>query len=189
MIPVAQASSKSTGVAMPTKYLTDRTLGALRNKPPAAGQRVDYMDTIVSGFGVRVNDAGKLTYILNIRYPGDPHPTRRTLGQPGEKTFPDARVFTLADARDEALRWRGMVKTGQDPKAVQEKAKREAELKRSNTFSAVAEDFIADMKPTERRRIEVAQAIRRELIPAWGTRPIVEITPLDVVAVVKAMKQ
>jgi integrase len=189
VIYVALTLSKSTGVAMPTKYLTDRTLGALRNKPPAAGQRVDYMDTIVSGFGVRVNDAGKLTYILNIRYPGDCHPTRRTLGQPGEKTFPDARVFTLADARDEALRWRGMVKTGQDPKAVQEKAKREAEQKRSNTFAAVAEDFIADMKPTERRRVEVAQAIRRELIPLWGGRSIVEITPLDVVSVVKAIKQ
>src|ERR1035437_4201792 len=189
MVYVALTLSKSTGVAMPTKYLTDRTLGALRNKPPAAGQRVDCMDTIVSGFGVRVNDAGKLTYILNIRYPGEGHPTRRTLGQPGEKTFPDARVFTLADARDEALRWRGLVKVGKDPKAEQDKAKREAAQKRSNTFAAVAEDFIADMKPTERRRVEVAQAIRRELITAWGKRPIVEITPLDVVAVVKAMKQ
>src|ERR1035437_9650102 len=58
MVYVAQALSKSTGVAMPTKYLTDRTLGALRNKRPAAGQRADYMDTIVSGFGLRVNDAG-----------------------------------------------------------------------------------------------------------------------------------
>jgi integrase len=189
MVYVAQALSKSTGAIMPTKYLTDRTLGALRNNPPATGRRIDYMDTIVPGFGVRVNDAGKLTYILNIRYPGDLHPTRRTLGQPGEKTFTDARVFTLADARDEARRWRGLVNVGKDPKDEQEKVKREAEQKRSNTFTAVAEDFIADMKPTERRRAEVAQAIRRELIPAWGKRPIVEITPLDVVAVVKAMKQ
>ena len=46
---------------MARKFLSDRTLGALRRNPPKAGQRIDVMDTAVPGFGVRVNDAGALT--------------------------------------------------------------------------------------------------------------------------------
>ena len=174
---------------MPSKYLTDRALGSLRRNPPKEGQRLDVMDTVVPGFGVRVNDAGKLTYILNVRFPGDKHPSRRTLGRPGDTTHADARIFTLADAREEARRWRGIIAKGLDPLDEREKTLREAAQKRSNTFSAVAEDFIAAMEPTERCRVEVAQAIRREFVAPWGSRPVVEITPLDVLAVVKAMKQ
>jgi integrase len=172
---------------MPKKYLTDRSLGALRRSPPKGG-RIDIMDTAVPGFGVRVNDAGKLTYILNVRFPGDTHPSRRTLGQPGDKTHADARIFTLADAREEARRWRGSIARGLDPREERDKAKREAEQRRSNTFAAVAEDFIAAMEPTERCRVEVAQAIHREFVKPWGNRPVTEITPLDVLAVIKATK-
>jgi integrase len=171
---------------MARKFLSDRTLGALRRNPPKAGKRVDIMDTAVPGFGVRINDAGKLTFILNIRFPGDRHPSRRTLGTPGERTIRTARVFTLADARDEARRWRGLISVGTDPQNETERLKREAEQRRNNTFAAVAEDFIASLPATERRRKEVEQALRREFMKPWGTRPIVEITPLDVRAVIKA---
>jgi integrase len=173
---------------LPKKFLSDRTLGALRRNPPKSGRRIDVMDTAVPGFGVRVNDAGKLTFILNIRFPGDKHPSRRTLGTPGNKTVVSASVFTLADARDEARRWRGAIASGIDPREEREKAQREAEQRRANTFEAVAEDFIASMPPTERCRKEVEQAIRREFMKPWGSRPVVDITPLDVLAVVKAMK-
>ena len=173
---------------MARKFLSDRTLGALRRNPPKAGQRIDVMDTAVPGFGVRVNDAGALTYILNIRFPGDRHPSRRTLGKPGDKTVAAARVFTLADARDEARRWRGLINVGTDPQSETERLKREAEQRRNNSFAAVAEDFIASLPSTECRRKEVEQAIRREFMKPWGSRPIAEITPLDVLQIVKATK-
>ena len=172
---------------MPKKFLTDKTLTALRRNPPKGG-RLDVMDTAVPGFGVRVNDSGGLTYILNIRFPGDKYPSRRSLGIPGERTSANGRMFTLADARAEATRWRGLISSGTNPREDREKAKREARQRRSNTFQAVAEDFIAALEPTERGRVEVAQAIRREYVKRWGTRPVVEISPLDVLEVVKAMK-
>jgi integrase len=52
----------------------------------------------------------------------------------------------------------------------------------------VAEDFIRDKLPGERKGPEVERDVRRDLIPAWGTRPITEITPHDVRAVIKAVK-
>ena len=118
-----------------------------------------------------------MTYIHNIRFPWrqaskPPHPRN-----PGERTIPAARVFTLTDARDEARRWRGLINVGTDPQSETERLKREAEQRRNNSFAAVAEDFIASLPPTERRRKEVEQAIRREFMKPWASRPIAEITP------------
>ena len=56
------------------------------------------------------------------------------------------------------------------------------------TFGAVAEDFIKDKLPGERGAYEVARAIRRELLPGFGKRPITEITPLDMRTAIKAIK-
>ena len=50
----------------------------------------------------------------------------------------------------------------------------------------MAEDFIAEKLPSERKGREVERDIRREFIPAWGDRPITELTDLDVLSVVKA---
>ena len=59
---------------------------------------------------------------------------------------------------------------------------------RRNTFAAVAEDFIADKLPGERKGRECERDIRRELLPLWAKRPIAEITPQDVRAIIKAAK-
>ena len=73
---------------MPRQVLTDRTLKAL--KPAPAGKRLDVMDAVVPGFGVRVTDkvdekgrAAQRTFILVTRYPGSSNPTRRALGDYG----------------------------------------------------------------------------------------------------------
>ena len=59
---------------------------------------------------------------------------------------------------------------------------------RKRTPSTVAEDFIKDKLPGERKGREAERDIRREFIPAWGKRPIAEITAQDVREVVKAAK-
>jgi integrase len=163
---------------MPKRNLTDRALKAL--KPAAAGTLRDEMDTVVPGLGVRVSDTGRKTFILTTRYPGSNNPTRRALGGYGELTLEKAR----AKARD----WLELIRQGRDPKDEEER-QRHAELrKRKNTFAAVAEDFIKDKLPSERKGREVERDIRREFIPAWGGRPIAEIAPYDVRAVVKGAK-
>ena len=66
---------------MPKTTLNDRSLKAA--KPAPEGKTYDKMDTLVPGFGVRVSDKGRKTFILVARYPGSSNPTRRGLGEYG----------------------------------------------------------------------------------------------------------
>ena len=63
---------------IPRRALSDRALKAL--KPAPKGKTLDHMDSIVPGFGVRVSETGRRTFVLVARFPGSPHPTRRSLG-------------------------------------------------------------------------------------------------------------
>jgi integrase len=162
---------------MPKRTLNDRIIKSCK---PATSGRYEIMDTVVPGFGIRVTDSGTKTFILVARYPGSENPTRRSLGEYGE--------LTLEAARTRARSWHELLRRGVDPAMDEERQRLSAQRKRKNTFAAVAEDFIRDKLPSERKGREVEQDIRRELIPAWGGRPIADITPLDVRAVVRAVK-
>jgi integrase len=114
------------------------------------------------------------------RFPGSNNPTRRALGEYGE--------LTLEKARTKARDWLELIRQGKDPKGEEER-QRHAELrKRANSFTSVAEDFIRDKLPSERKGREVERDIRNEFISVWGARPITDIAPFDVRAVVKAAK-
>jgi integrase len=196
---------------MPKQKLTDRTLKAL--KPAPKGKRYEIMDTEVPGLAVRITENGQRTFVLIARFPGHKNPTRRALGEyvslnevlekrrysalPEEDrkklTFDEylLRAYgpaTLAGAREKARQWKAMIRSGMDPRA-QEERQRHAKLRQqANTFAAVAEDFIKDKLPGERKGREVERDIRREFIVAWGECPIAELTPQDVRDVVKAVK-
>jgi len=160
---------------MPRKRLTDRTLKAL--KPTRT--RYDVMDTDVPGFGVRVTERGQRTFILIARYPGSPNPTRRALGE-----YPS---LSLEKARDQARRWRDLVRQGIDPKAEEERLRRVELRKQQTTFEAVAEDFIERHVTGHRKAKVTEREIRKELIAQWGERPISSITRDDVVILVDAV--
>jgi integrase len=163
---------------MAKRTLTDRTLKAL--KPAKASSRYEVMDSVVPGFGIRVTESGQKTFVLIARFPGSANPTRRALGEYG--------ALNLEGARRKAREWLETLRRGVDPRGEEERH-RAAELRqRRNTFAAVAEDFIKDKLPDERKGREAERDIRREFIPAWGRRPIAEIAPHDVRAVVKAAK-
>src|SRR5262249_35123377 len=134
----------------------------------------------VPGFGVRVSDTGRRTFILVTRFPGSSNPTRRALGEYG--------ALTLEKARGKARDWIELIRAGTDPREQEERQRRAEQQKRANSFAAVAEDFIKDKLAGERKGREVERDIRREFLPAWGERPIAEITPHDVRAMVKAAK-
>jgi integrase len=163
---------------MAKRNLTDRTLRAL--KPAKPGQRYELGDAVMPGFGVRVTDKGRRTFVLVARFPGSKHPTRRAIGEYG--------AITLEKARAKAREWLELVRGGVDPR-VHEGRLRLAEQRRNEiTFAAVAEDFIKEKLATERKGREVERDLRREFIPVWGRRPITDITPLDVRAAIKAVK-
>src|SRR5262245_52043231 len=126
---------------MARRTLNDRILKAL--KPAPHGTLYDVADTVVPGFGVRVSDSGRRTLILTTRYPGSRNPTRRALGIYGK--------IGLAQARAKARTWLELVRQGKDPKEEEERQRLAEQRKRANTFAAVAEDFIAEKLPTERK--------------------------------------
>jgi integrase len=158
------------------RQLTDLKIRSLK----AAEKPFDVKDTQVPGLHVRVMPTGNRSFVLLGRFPGKPHPTRRALGGYGE--------LTLEEARDKAKEWRRLISRGIDPQVQEERDRQSVLRKRCVTFTAVAEDFIRDKLPSERKGKEVQQDIRRELLPKWGGRPIADITPLDVRNLVKAIK-
>src|SRR5256885_1895981 len=70
--------------------LTDRAIQSL--KPCPAGKRRIVWDALVPGFGVRVTDRGKRSFVLVTRYPGNGNPAPRAIGAYGAMSLEDART-------------------------------------------------------------------------------------------------
>lgn len=171
---------------MPRRTLNDRIIKAIKvtgkTKEGKPRTRLDVMDAVVPGFGIRVTDKGRRTFILIARIAGAKDPTRRELGKVG--------VLSLAEAREKARDWLELIRAGKDPTEEEESQRRSEELRRTNTFAAVAEDFIKDKLAHERKGKEIERDIRREFLPdsVWGKRPISDITDLDILKVIQAKK-
>jgi integrase len=160
------------------RSLTDRYLKSLKGSKD--GKPYDIRDTEIRGLRVRVMPSGERSFVLLARYRHGCAPTRRALGG-----YP---ALGLAEAREKAREWRLLISRGIDP-AQEQARKRAAELrKQKTTFLAVAEDFIREKLPSERKRREVERDIRREFVPVRGARPITDITALDVRALIKRVR-
>jgi integrase len=131
------------------------------------------------GSAVRVTPAGLRTFVLIARYPGSENPTRRAIGE-----YP---AISLQRARERAREWRELVRKGIDPKAEDERQRREELRKQATTFAAVAEDFVQFHVQAQRRGKDSAREIRKELIGPLGDRPIASIAREDVVLLVDAI--
>jgi integrase len=132
---------------------------------------------------VRVSGKGKRSFYAVKRRAGQTQPSWVLLG-----AYP---VVTLAEARSKARAALGALMEGRDPANLEEGKRRvqdEAERQRkASTFAVVAENFIRRHAMTKRSGRMVSGIIRRELIPAWGDRPIAEITRRDVIARIEAI--
>jgi integrase len=162
---------------MAKRTLNDRIIKAL--KPAKPGKRVDVWDALVPGLGVRVTDTGVKTFTLVTRYPGHKNPARRALGGYGE--------ITLEQARAKAREWLSLIQRGVDPQVEIERQRLAEQRKRAGTFASVAQDFITEKLSKERQGDDAERTLRR-FIEAWGDRPITEIAPLDVLAVIRPIK-
>jgi hypothetical protein len=136
---------------MARRTLTDRLIKSL--KPAKPGTRYDATDAVVPGLCVTVTDRGHMSFALIARFPGSANPTRRKLGNYG--------AMSLAAARNKARQWLELLARGVDPRDHEER-QRAAELRQlQNTFAAVAEDFIRDKLPSERKGREVERDTAR----------------------------
>ena len=159
--------------------LTDRKVKSL--KPASKGKRYQIMDVEIPGFGVRVTDTGARTFILRTRYPGAKDASRREIG--------DAKIVSLADAREKAREWVKLIKQGVDPAVVEQRAAAEKIQQLKNTFEAVAEDWFKEKVAFERKGAEVERDVRNAFMPAWKKLPVNEITEADVLTVIRAKKR
>lgn len=165
------------------KALSDRTIKALK---PASKPYIR-SDAIVPKLGLRVMPSGHKTFVLVSRFPGSRNPVPRALGAYG--------ALTLADARAKAREWLEVIATGKDPAREEERQRNENARRQANTFAAVVEDYIRleaigsdPAKPKQRKGREVARDLRRTFFPLWGSRPITELTPSDVLSVIEAVR-
>ena len=162
-------------MAEPKRKFTDTFLRNLRPAPP--GQRAEHMDTVVPGFGVRVTDKGRKTFMLLARYPGSTNPTRRKLGE-----YPS---LSLEKARKKARDWIDLIKDAKDPRE-EDDARRRAEMRRrADTFDSVVDEYIKRVLPGQRRGHIVAKEMRREFSRRWKGRPITAIERRDVIDAIK----
>ncbi|NTI62119.1 integrase arm-type DNA-binding domain-containing protein [Agrobacterium rhizogenes] len=169
---------------MPRENLTDKRLQALKAAPK--GERYDIADGITPGLAVRVTDRGTKTFVLVARFPGSANPTRRAIGEYG--------AITLEGARETARKWLQLIQRGLDPKVEEQRERDEAARKRENTFEAVVEDYLIDIKTRKRNRHveQDEREIRRELLQRvdksgkvvwrnkWARKPIADVTDADI---------
>jgi len=163
--------------------LKDSSLKAL--KPAPVGKRTKVWDALMPNLAVRVTDKGRRSFYTVARRAGDSSPTWHLLG-----IYP---VMTLAEARTAAREALNALLEGKHPKRLAEEKRKAADAAArdavANTFGAVAEDFIRYYLPTIKSARVYEARVRRELIPALGTRPIAEIRRREIIALLKGIAE
>ena len=101
--------------------------------------------------------------------------------------YPDVTLKQARDRRDAA---RKLIAGGNDPGELKRAAKAQAMHEASNTFEAVARDWLKHQAdswaPVTLERIE--SALAADVFPTIGARPMAKIKPREVAAVVKAIE-
>src|SRR5262245_53669448 len=159
-----------------SKRLTDRGLKALSKAQ--ADSTYDVADSVVPNLIVRVSPKGRKTFVLYTRFPGSSSPSRRTLGKYG--------VMSLEQARDKAREWLALIDKGIDPAEQERAAEVEQERKRANSFRSVFEDFAAEKWSKEGKGGAVERDMRKAFLEPWNGRPVSEIMPEDIAAIIKS---
>jgi integrase len=147
---------------MATVTLTARNIARLAAGTAARGE---FWDDSLPGFGLRVTPNGVRTWTVRYRHNGRLH--RMTLGR-----YP---TLSLADARDlgrTALRRAGL---GEHP-AGDKLAARE---RQADTVAALVEEYEKSAS-AKRAWKEEKRILHSDVLPAWQSRPVSEITRRDV---------
>jgi hypothetical protein len=161
---------------LPTLKLTQIAVGRLR--PPATG-RVEYWDTILPAFGLRIAAARpgrppRKTWMCTYRIAGKR--VRETLGT-------TATVPKVDHARDLARASMQKAQAGVHP--VEEKQRRAAAAaaRQLDTLTAAMDDYFVRYAARHMRPAsfaEIKRTLERDVKPGFGSRPIRDLTRRDV---------
>lgn len=97
--------------------------------------------------------------------------------------------ITMAQARRRCEEARNHLANGQDPSAVKQDQKLQAKIAAANSFEAVAKEWLTKQTtwtPSNREKIE--SMLRRDLYPWLGSRPMSDITPPELLAVLRRIE-
>lgn len=102
--------------------------------------------------------------------------------------YPEIGLKDARARRDEA---RKVAQAGRDPSVAKREARIARRIASANTFAAVADEYIAKLEAEGRAGVTIGKTrwLLAKLMPALGTRPIAEITPQELLAVLKATER
>ncbi len=145
---------------------TDRSIAAL--KPKAALYEV--WEDGRTGLGVRMSPTGRKSWNFMYRFGGKAR--RMTLG-----TYP---AVSLASVRVKHANAKELLAKGTDPGALHIE-KRRAE-RQAETVQNLADEYLEKWaRPRKRSAGEDERILRKDVLPAWGTRKAKSITRRDVI--------
>ena len=133
------------------------------------------------GLYLLVTSTGSKLWRLKYRIGGKEK--KLALGSYPAVSLKDARA-----KRDEARRTTG---AGNDPAAVKREARLAKQIAGANTFAAVAAEYIAKQEAEGKAAVTIAKTrwLLAKLTPALGTRPVSEISPHELLAILKTSER
>jgi integrase len=96
-------------------------------------------------------------------------------------------VWPLPETK--AREWLELIEAGKDPREIARANKAAQANQRDLTFALVLETYLAQHVSGQRRADDVAQVMRRELLPRGKTKLVTEITRNDVVRLIDTVKE
>jgi integrase len=149
---------------MPTVALTDRFCSTSKS---IEGQ-TDFFDATVHGLALRVTKKGRRSWCYLYTSPRDGKRARATIG-----TYP---ATTLAVAREKAVKAKGHVEVGEDPRLVLE-----GQGVAGMTIAGLVDAYLADPeKAALRSKAEIDRRLRKNVVPVIGEVKLSELRRRDV---------
>ncbi|WP_336492391.1 tyrosine-type recombinase/integrase [Methylobacterium nigriterrae] len=152
-----------------------------RFRPPPSGQ-VDYFDSHLPAFGLRVSYSGTKAWVVMTRV--ERKLARITLGR--------HPALSLAEAREKARLVIERAKAGQDPRQIEAEARRKKDQERRTTFGGVAALFMErhvgrNLRPNTAR--EYRRVLQGPDTADWQQRPLTSLTKADVLDVLHRIEE
>jgi integrase len=145
---------------------TDKGIAALKAK----AERYEIWEDGQTGLGIRISPKGRKSWVYIYRFDGK---ARRM----GFSTYP---AVGLANARVKHAKAKALLEKGIDPGA-QEIERRRAE-RAAETVADLVEEYLEKWaRPRKRSAGEDERILRKDVLPAWGTRKARDIRRRDVI--------
>lgn len=155
--------------------LTDTAIRKAKPKP------AEWKLADEKGLYLLVTPTGSKLWRLKYRFNGKER--KLALGQ-----YPDLGLKEARSKRDEARR---LLENGTDPGQARKEARIAARVGAANTFRAVGDEYLAKLEQEGRAEVTVAKArwLLAQLTPALGARPVAEVSPHELLAILKKVEK